>query len=152
MQDCKAAYDLTWKGEGWWSGYTYLRDSRNTVVIIGRHVVVGGGFFFGLCQFRLLPAHGGEFRFYPADFVLIICQKIFICYFSLIIFYITLISILSMNFFILLSLRTICYFQIVLFLFTKHFLSAFHSQNIILFLRNSTFHTTEKPQKLMFLG
>ena len=20
MQDCKAAYDLTWKGEGWWSG------------------------------------------------------------------------------------------------------------------------------------
>ena len=42
-----------------------LHDSRNTVVIIGRHVVVGGGFFFGLCQFRLLPAHGGEFRFYP---------------------------------------------------------------------------------------
>lgn len=27
MQDCKAAYDLTWKGEGWWSGYTYLREA-----------------------------------------------------------------------------------------------------------------------------
>ena len=53
-------------------GLAVLHDSRNTVVIIGRHVVVGGGFFFGLCQFRLLPAHGGEFRFYPADFVLIV--------------------------------------------------------------------------------
>ncbi len=27
MQNCKAAYDLTWKGEGRWSGYTYLRES-----------------------------------------------------------------------------------------------------------------------------
>ena len=49
-----------------------LHDCRNTVVIIGRHVVVGGGFFFGLCQFRLLPTHGGKFRLYPVYFVLIV--------------------------------------------------------------------------------
>lgn len=27
MQDCKLAYDLTWNGEGRWSGYTYLREA-----------------------------------------------------------------------------------------------------------------------------
>lgn len=27
MQDCKTAYDLTWQGEGRWSGYTYLREA-----------------------------------------------------------------------------------------------------------------------------
>ena len=52
----------------------------------------------------------------------------------------------------LLSLRAICQFPDSSFLFTRHFLSVFHSPNIILFLRNSTFYTTEKPQKLMFLG
>lgn len=25
MQDCRNAYNLTWQGEGWWSGYTYCR-------------------------------------------------------------------------------------------------------------------------------
>ncbi len=25
MQDCRAAYNLTWQGDGWWSGYTYNR-------------------------------------------------------------------------------------------------------------------------------
>ena len=54
--------------------------------------------------------------------------------------------------FILLSLRAICQFPDSSFLFTRYFLSAFHSPNIILFLRNSTFYTTEKPQKPMFLG
>jgi len=27
MQDCKTAYNLTWNGEGWWSGYTYYREA-----------------------------------------------------------------------------------------------------------------------------
>lgn len=25
MNDCKTAYQLTWQGDGWWSGYTYYR-------------------------------------------------------------------------------------------------------------------------------
>lgn len=25
MQDCSTAYNLTWQGDGWWSGYTYYR-------------------------------------------------------------------------------------------------------------------------------
>lgn len=25
MEDCRTAYQLTWQGEGWWSGYTYYR-------------------------------------------------------------------------------------------------------------------------------
>lgn len=25
MQDCRNAYNLTWQGDGWWSGYTYYR-------------------------------------------------------------------------------------------------------------------------------
>lgn len=25
MQDCRTAYNLTWQGDGWWSGYTYYR-------------------------------------------------------------------------------------------------------------------------------
>mgnify|MGYP002574864853 CR=1 FL=1 len=27
MNECKAAYNLTWQGEGWWSGYTYYRTA-----------------------------------------------------------------------------------------------------------------------------
>lgn len=27
MQDCKTAYNLTWQGEGSWSGYTYIRKA-----------------------------------------------------------------------------------------------------------------------------
>lgn len=25
MEDCRTAYQLTWQGDGWWSGYTYYR-------------------------------------------------------------------------------------------------------------------------------
>ena len=25
MEDCRAAYGLTWQGDGWWNGYTYYR-------------------------------------------------------------------------------------------------------------------------------
>ena len=27
MQECKNAYNLTWQGDGWWSGYSYLREA-----------------------------------------------------------------------------------------------------------------------------
>lgn len=27
MQECKNAYSLTWQGDGWWSGYSYLREA-----------------------------------------------------------------------------------------------------------------------------
>lgn len=27
MQDCKTAYSLTWQGDGWWEGYSYLRKA-----------------------------------------------------------------------------------------------------------------------------
>ena len=27
MQECRNAYSLTWQGEGWWSGYSYLREA-----------------------------------------------------------------------------------------------------------------------------
>lgn len=29
MQDCKAAYSLTWEGDGWWEGYTYYRKATS---------------------------------------------------------------------------------------------------------------------------
>ena len=28
MQDCKTAYNLTWDGDGYWSGYTYVRKAH----------------------------------------------------------------------------------------------------------------------------
>lgn len=28
MQDCKTAYNLTWDGDGYWSGYTYIRKAH----------------------------------------------------------------------------------------------------------------------------
>lgn len=28
MQDCKTAYSLTWDGDGYWSGYTYIRKAH----------------------------------------------------------------------------------------------------------------------------
>lgn len=27
LQDCKTAYSLTWQGDGWWEGYSYLRKA-----------------------------------------------------------------------------------------------------------------------------
>ena len=27
MQECRNAYSLTWQGDGWWSGYSYLREA-----------------------------------------------------------------------------------------------------------------------------
>lgn len=27
MQECRSAYSLTWQGDGWWSGYCYLREA-----------------------------------------------------------------------------------------------------------------------------
>ena len=27
MNDCKSAYNMTWQGEGTWSGYTYIRKA-----------------------------------------------------------------------------------------------------------------------------
>jgi len=27
LQDCKMAYNLTWQGDGWWEGYSYLRKA-----------------------------------------------------------------------------------------------------------------------------
>lgn len=27
MQDCKAAYSLTWQGDGWWDGYSFMRKA-----------------------------------------------------------------------------------------------------------------------------
>ncbi len=27
LQDCQTAYSLTWQGDGWWEGYSYLREA-----------------------------------------------------------------------------------------------------------------------------
>lgn len=72
MNDCKSAYNLTWQGEGTWSGYTYIRKATmpNINGIITR--TTGEHLHFGV---KNISADGKTRDVDPASYLAEIAQK-----------------------------------------------------------------------------